>query len=150
MNALDADPKVDADRLLVGSLAGRVLAGAALAARVVDAADVVVALPTGEPVLADRVRAAGDAVAGAGGPTVEVAVADAAYMTGEPTALLEALEGADRVEARRRPPGPEAWGLFERPTLVHTPRTLAAVARAVASPTIPTSTPTRPTRAPGW
>ncbi|WP_284031391.1 NADH-ubiquinone oxidoreductase-F iron-sulfur binding region domain-containing protein [Halobaculum lipolyticum] len=134
VNALDADPKADGDRLLVGSLAGRVLAGAALAARAVGADAVVVALPEEAPVSADRVRGAGDALADAGGPTVSIAVADATYMTGEPTALLESLEGTDRVEARRRPPGPEAWGLFERPTLVHTPRTLAAVERAVRSP----------------
>ncbi|MFC7098786.1 NADH-ubiquinone oxidoreductase-F iron-sulfur binding region domain-containing protein [Halobaculum marinum] len=140
VNALDADPKVDGDRLLVGSLTGRVLAGATVAARAVGADDVVVALPEDEPVLAERVRAVGDALDetdGEAGPSVSVAVAEATYMTAEPTALLESLEGNDRIEARRRPPGPEAWGLFERPTLVHTPRTLAAVARAVTTPDDP-------------
>jgi NADH-quinone oxidoreductase subunit F len=45
---------------------------------------------------------------------------------------LEALEGADRLEARRRPPGPAAYGLFGRPTVVHTPRTLVAVRRVLS------------------
>lgn len=134
INGLDADPKVDGDRLLLASLPGRVIAGAVIAASVVDAADLVAVLPDDDPVVADRVRSVADRVDDETGLTVEFVGADADYMTAEHTAILESLEGNDRVEARRRPPGPEAWGLFERPTLVHTPRTLAAVERAVADP----------------
>jgi NADH-quinone oxidoreductase subunit F len=47
---------------------------------------------------------------------------------------LEALEGSDRLEARLRPPGPTAHGLFGRPTLVHTPRTLATVREVARRP----------------
>lgn len=134
INGLDADPKADGDGLLLGSLPGRVVAGAVVAASAVDAEDVVAVVPEDDPVVADRVRAVADRVAAETGLTVELAGADADYMTGEHTAVLESLEGNDRIEARRRPPGPETWGLFERPTLVHTPRTLAAVERAVADP----------------
>ncbi|WP_277552958.1 NADH-ubiquinone oxidoreductase-F iron-sulfur binding region domain-containing protein [Halobaculum limi] len=134
VNGLDADPKVDADRLLLSSLTGRVFAGVVVAARAVDVSEVVVALPEDDPVVAERVRAVADVVEDETRLTVEVTAAQAAYMTAEPTALLESLEGNDRIEARRRPPAPAAWGLFERPTLVHTPRTLAAIERAVADP----------------
>jgi len=134
INGLDADPKADGDRLLLGSLPGRVVAGAVVGASAVDAEDVVAVLPEDDPVVAERVRAVGDRVAAETELTVEVVGADGDYMTAEHTAVLESLEGNDRIEARRRPPGPETWGLFERPTLVHTPRTLAAVERAVADP----------------
>jgi len=134
INGLDADPKVDGDRLLLGSLPGRVVAGAVVAASAVGAADVVAVLPENDPVPAERVRAVGDRVAAETDLTVEVVAAEPGYMAAEHTAVLESLEGNDRLEARRRPPAPETWGLFERPTLVHTPRTLAAVERAVADP----------------
>ncbi|MXR42772.1 NADH dehydrogenase FAD-containing subunit [Halobaculum sp. WSA2] len=134
INGLDADPKADGDRLLLGSLPGRVVAGAVVAASAVDAEDVVAVLPEDDPVVAERVRAVGDRVAAVTDLTVEVVAAEPDYMTAEHTAVLESLEGNDRIEARRRPPDPETWGLFERPTLVHTPRTLAAVERAVADP----------------
>lgn len=134
VNGLDADPTVDGDRLLLSSLTGRVFAGAVVAAHAVDADEIVVVLPEAEPVLAERVRVVADTVEEQTSLTVEVTAAPAEYMTAEPTALLESLEGNDRIEARRRPPGPATWGLFERPTLVHTPRTLAAVERAVTDP----------------
>ncbi|UIO98654.1 NADH dehydrogenase FAD-containing subunit [Halobaculum sp. CBA1158] len=134
VNGLDADPKADGDRLLLASLAGRVMAGAVVAAGAVDAAEVVAVVPEDEPVIAERVRTAGDRVGDRTDLTVEVVGGDPDYMTAEHTAVLESLEGNDRIEARRRPPNPEAWGLFERPTLVHTPRTLAAIERAVADP----------------
>ncbi|WP_348610234.1 NADH-ubiquinone oxidoreductase-F iron-sulfur binding region domain-containing protein [Halobaculum rarum] len=134
INGLDADPKADGDRLLLGSLPGRAVAGAVVAASAVDAEDIVAVLPEDDPVVAERVRTVGDRVAAETDLTVEVVGADGDYMTAEHTAVLESVEGNDRIEARRRPPGPETWGLFERPTLVHTPRTLAAVERAVADP----------------
>ncbi|QLG26705.1 NADH dehydrogenase FAD-containing subunit [Halorarum halophilum] len=134
VNGTDADPRADADRLLLGSLPLRVLEGALAIAGATGATDVVVALPENDPVVAGRVRDAADAVSAETGRDVEVAAVPGSYMAGEPTAVLEALEGADRIEARRRPPGPDEHGLFERPTVVHTPRTLAAVRTLLADP----------------
>jgi NADH-quinone oxidoreductase subunit F len=45
---------------------------------------------------------------------------------------LEALEGNHRLEARLRPPYPSEEGLYGRPTLVHTPRTLVQVREVLA------------------
>lgn len=49
------------------------------------------------------------------------------YVTGEETALMEAIEGR-RGEPRLRPPFPTERGLHGKPTLVHNVETLAAIA----------------------
>src|SRR5438093_337153 len=49
-----------------------------------------------------------------------------AYICGEETALLEALEGK-RGQPRLRPPFPATNGLYDRPTVVNNVETLAAV-----------------------
>jgi NADH-quinone oxidoreductase subunit F len=64
----------------------------------------------------------------------EVVAGPDRYIAGEPTMALEALEGNDRLEARLRPPSPAEHGIYGRPTLIHTPRTLAQVRRAVLDP----------------
>jgi NADH:ubiquinone oxidoreductase subunit F (NADH-binding) len=51
---------------------------------------------------------------------------DGAYICGEETALLEALEGK-RGMPRLRPPFPVERGLWGRPTLIHNVETIAAV-----------------------
>ena len=115
------DTDNSADRLLCASVAGRVWDAARAVATTVGATDVV--------------AFCGDADADAGArEAMRTAAADesvvagpSSYLVGEPTMAMEALEGADRIEARRRPPGPEEWGLYGRPTVVHTPRTLLAV-----------------------
>ena len=49
-----------------------------------------------------------------------------AYICGEETALLEAIEGR-RGQPRRKPPYPTEAGLWGRPTLVHNVETIAAL-----------------------
>src|SRR5665811_750115 len=49
-----------------------------------------------------------------------------AYMLGEETVLLKALEGR-RGQPEQRPPYPSERGLWARPTLVHNVATLAAI-----------------------
>ena len=49
-----------------------------------------------------------------------------AYMLGEETVLLKALEGK-RGQPDQRPPHPAETGLFDRPTVVNNVQTLAAV-----------------------
>ncbi|MFB6171828.1 MAG: NADH-ubiquinone oxidoreductase-F iron-sulfur binding region domain-containing protein [Haloarculaceae archaeon] len=134
VNANEADPTTDADRLLVESVTVAVLDGALAVAAAVGADDVVVHLPASASLAASRLRAAADRLDAA----VDVVGGPEDYLAGEPTMALEALEGADRLEARRRPPGPASYGLFGRPTVVHTPRTLVAVRRALAGATAPT------------
>jgi NADH-quinone oxidoreductase subunit F len=108
-----ADTDSPADELLCRSVPGYVLDGAQVVAEAVGASDVV-ALAT-EPSLETLETVATEEV---------VHRAPQSFRIGEPTMALEALEGSDRIEARRRPPGPEEWGLYGRPTVVHTPRTL--------------------------
>jgi NADH-quinone oxidoreductase subunit F len=125
VHANDADPHASADRLCCLSAAGRVADAAGAVAELVGADDVVAFAPGGDETLCRRL----EAVDG-----WQVATGEATFRVGEPTMALEALEGADRVEARRRPPGPEQWGLYGRPTVVHTPRTLLGLAELWRAP----------------
>ena len=58
--------------------------------------------------------------------TVTVRPVQGAYMLGEETVLLKALEGK-RGQPEQRPPHPAERGLFDMPTVVHNVQTLAAV-----------------------
>jgi NADH-quinone oxidoreductase subunit F len=58
--------------------------------------------------------------------TVSLRPVQGAYMLGEETVLLKALEGK-RGQPEQRPPYPAERGLFGMPTVVHNVQTLAAV-----------------------
>ena len=58
--------------------------------------------------------------------TITVRPVQGAYMLGEETVLLKALEGK-RGQPEQRPPYPAEVGLFDRPTVVQNVQTLAAV-----------------------
>ena len=134
VNANDADSRVLGDRLLLESTPLSVLDAAVAVGRLVDASTVVVYLNEADAITAERVREAIEALDRANiasGVNVRVAVGPDDYIAGEQTMALEALEGNDRLEARVRPPDPAAFGLYGRPTLVHTPRTLAQVREAL-------------------
>ncbi|RLM77784.1 NADH dehydrogenase FAD-containing subunit, partial [Halobellus sp. Atlit-38R] len=45
-----------------------------------------------------------------------------------------AIEGADRIEPRLQPPSPAEYGLYGRPTVIHTPRTFAHIYLALSDP----------------
>jgi NADH:ubiquinone oxidoreductase subunit F (NADH-binding) len=70
---------------------------------------------------------AGDDILGSG-MTIEVTIrpVQGAYMLGEETVLLKALEGK-RGQPEQRPPHPSERGLFGQPTIVQNVQTLAAV-----------------------
>ncbi len=57
----------------------------------------------------------------------KVIKAQGAYICGEETALINAIEG-QRPEVRTRPPFPTQKGLFQKPTVVNNVETLASVA----------------------
>ena len=58
--------------------------------------------------------------------TIEIMLVPGPYVTGEETALMEAIEG-NRGEPRLRPPFPTETGLYNLPTLVHNAETLVAI-----------------------
>jgi NADH-quinone oxidoreductase subunit F len=134
VNGNETDPRVRGDRTLLSGDPLAVLDAAAAVARLVDATDTVVTLPEDRPTVVDAVRRAAEARDWDPAPTPEVVVAPATYLAAEPTMALESLEGSDRLEARLRPPGPTEYGLYGRPTVVHTPRTLAAVRELARRP----------------
>lgn len=135
INANEADENARMDPLLLEGAPIDVLDGARVVADIVETPDVVVYLGDRDDLARERVeRAAGAIDRAVGGVNVQTASGPDEYMAGEMTMALESLEGNDRLEARRRPPGPAEHGLFGRPTAIHTPRTLAQVRAALDTP----------------
>ncbi|QLC34975.1 NADP oxidoreductase (plasmid) [Halarchaeum sp. CBA1220] len=118
------------DALLLESDPFAVLDGANAAARAVGADAVFVYASEGDDAAAASAHAAADA--GDFDVPVEVVEGPAVYRAAEPTMAIEAIEGNHRLEARLRPPGPEVEGVYGDPTVVHTARTYAHLAGALA------------------
>jgi NADP-reducing hydrogenase subunit HndC len=98
---------------------------AIIAVRAEDTA--LVTLLEGAILAAEEAQFLGDDVLGSGyRVTVTVRPVQGAYMLGEETVLLKALEGR-RGQPEQRPPYPTERGLFDRPTVVNNVQTLAAV-----------------------
>ena len=132
VNANEADHRPRADRTLLAGAPLTVLDGAAAVARYVGATDVVLHLNESDATLVQHVR---EAVARVDLPVDPRVVAGAdEHRAGAPTAALEVLEGAERIEPRLQPPTPAEHGLYGRPTVVHTPRTVAQVRHALRAP----------------
>jgi len=125
VNAADPHRLARVDRFLMASQPGRIIGTAAALGEAVDATDIVVVLPADADQLAAKLT---DMSTPVGSIAVQVVCGSDLFHATEPAALVEYLEGKDRVEPRRSPPGPEEFGIFGRPTLIHTPRTLAQVA----------------------
>ncbi|RQH02558.1 NADH-ubiquinone oxidoreductase-F iron-sulfur binding region domain-containing protein [Natrarchaeobius oligotrophus] len=134
VNANEPDDRHRADRTLLAGAPIAVLDGVAAVAAYVGAEDAVIYLNEGDEGLERHLRRAVDAAADALSIAPEVVVGPDEYRAGAPTAALEAMEGADRIEPRRQPPTPAEYGLYGRPTIVHTPRTFAQVQRALRDP----------------
>lgn len=134
VNANEADDAVAGDELLLGSDPFAVLDGALAAAAAVDAPDLVVYVGSGHEMLAERAETAADALVDelADPPRVQIAAGPDRFAAAEATMAIESLAGKDRIEARRRPPGPAEHGLYGRPTLVHSARTFAQVRALLA------------------
>ena len=125
VNADESEPGTFKDRLLLERSAHQVLAGALIAAFVVEAAALHVYLRDEYPHLRRGLEAA-IAELGALGldlPPVHLRRGAGAYICGEESALLESLEGR-RGLPRHKPPFPAEVGLFGRPTLVNNVETL--------------------------
>ena len=133
-NANDASALSTGDETLLAGAPMAVLDGIAAVAEYVDAGEAVVYVNESRSDLHADLRAAIDAAADTLPVTPQLVAGPDEFRAGEPTAALEALEGADRIEPRLQPPAPAKRGLYGRPTVIHTPRTFAQVQRAVAEP----------------
>jgi NADH:ubiquinone oxidoreductase subunit F (NADH-binding)/NADH:ubiquinone oxidoreductase subunit E/NAD-dependent dihydropyrimidine dehydrogenase PreA subunit len=136
-NADEGDPGAFMDRLLLESFPFRVIEGMAIAAYAVGAEAGLFFVRAEYPLALTRIRKAIDICRARGvvGRTalgfpfalqIEVAEGAGAFVCGEETAMIAALEGR-RGTPRARPPYPAEKGLWGRPTLVNNVETLAAV-----------------------
>jgi len=130
VNANDADARQRGDHTLLASAPHAVFDAAATVADHLGATDVIVHLNETDGALHDSLRAAVDRIDDPD-RRPQLVTGPNEYRAIEPTAALEALEGADRIEPRIQPPGPARHGLYGRPTAVHTPRTFAQIRRAL-------------------
>jgi NADH:ubiquinone oxidoreductase subunit F (NADH-binding) len=142
-NGYGADPSAQTDQTLIETDPFGVVEGVAIAAFAVgaDEAFIAVRAEATESIrgLEAAIGAAEDAgligpeMLGSGrGPTIRVRQVQGAYMLGEETVLLKALEGK-RGQPEQRPPHPAEEGLFGKPTVVQNVQTLAAVAWILAN-----------------
>ncbi len=136
-NGYGADPAVHTDAALLAADPWSVIEGTAIAAFAVGATEAILAVRGDDPALVTMLEGAvlaaeeagflGDDAAGSGHRiAVTVRPVQGAYMLGEETVLIKALEGK-RGQPDQRPPYPTEKGLFERPTVVNNVQTLAAV-----------------------
>ena len=136
-NGYGADPATFTDRTLLRTDPYRVIEGLAIAAFSVGAGEAFIAV-RGEDAETIRVLDAALAAAEEAGfigsdvldsgheLAITVRPVQGAYMLGEETVLLKALEGR-RGQPEQRPPYPAEQGLFRMPTIVQNVQTLAAI-----------------------
>jgi NADH:ubiquinone oxidoreductase subunit F (NADH-binding) len=136
-NGYGADPAVHTDAALLVADPWSVIEGLAIAAFAVGATDAILAVRGEDTTLVTMLEGAvlaaeeagflGDDAAGSGHRiTITVRPVQGAYMLGEETVLIKALEGK-RGQPDQRPPYPTEKGLFDKPTVVNNIQTLAAV-----------------------
>ena len=142
-NVMGADPAALGDRALAEGNPHRIVEGALVTAFAAGASEVIIAVRRDWTLAVERLRRAvreADDAHLAGylmlGTDVSVAVSvwegSGAYVAGEETALLHALEG-NRGMPAIRPPYPTERGLWGVPTAVHAAETLAHVAWILAN-----------------
>ncbi|MDQ6794118.1 MAG: NADH-quinone oxidoreductase subunit F [Chloroflexota bacterium] len=136
-NGYGADPASFTDRALLEAEPYAVIEGLAIAAFAIGASEAIIAVRAEDAAAIARLEAAVGAAEEAGfvGPdmlgsrtelTMTVRGVQGAYMLGEETVLLKALEGR-RGQPEQRPPHPAERGLFGMPTVVQNVQTLAAI-----------------------
>ncbi|HET7676321.1 MAG TPA: NADH-ubiquinone oxidoreductase-F iron-sulfur binding region domain-containing protein [Candidatus Limnocylindrales bacterium] len=142
-NGYEADPGASLDRTLMELDPHAVVEGLALAAFAVGATQAYLVVKAGYGLAARRLAAAirtaeeagyiGSDALGAGFDLhIELRPLAGAFVLGEETVLLRALEGK-RAMPDQRPPYPATAGLWGEPTLVNNVETLAAVPWIVAN-----------------
>ncbi len=133
LNADEGEPGTFKDREVLLRRPDLVLEGLAIAAWTVGAQDIYCYL-RGEfdgpkAALQAAIAKAGDAY---GDLTFHLHDGQGAYICGEETALIEALEGK-QGKPRNKPPYPTDKGLWQKPTLVHNVETIACVPGIIRS-----------------
>ncbi|MEO5965613.1 MAG: NADH-quinone oxidoreductase subunit F, partial [Candidatus Limnocylindrales bacterium] len=136
-NGYGADPAVRTDVTLMAADPWALIEGLAIAAFAIGATEAVIAVRAGEAALITLLEGAvlaaeeagflGDDVLNTGHRiSITIRSVQGAYMLGEETVLLKALEGK-RGQPEQRPPYPTEKGLFGKPTVVNNVQTLASV-----------------------
>jgi NADH:ubiquinone oxidoreductase subunit F (NADH-binding) len=136
-NGYGADPAVRTDATLLTADPWAVIEGLIIAAYAVGATQAILAVRADDPAFvamlegavlaAEEAGFAGEDVMGSGHAVfVTLRPVQGAYLLGEETVLLKALEGK-RGQPEQRPPYPTERGLFGKPTVVNNVQTLAAV-----------------------
>ena len=130
-NADEGDPGAFMDRTIIESFPFRVIEGMIVAGRVVGAATGYAYVRSEYTLALSRFREAleicrKEGIIGAAEFEIVVEEGAGAFVCGEETALIAAIEGR-RGTPRARPPYPSQRGLFGAPTLVHNVETLASV-----------------------
>lgn len=141
-NGDEGDPGAFMDRTVMESDPHRLLEGVLIAGYAVGASRGVLFVRAEYPLAVERLRRAiaaaeahgllGDAVAGRRFRfRISLRVGAGAYVCGEETALMAAIEGR-RGTPHPRPPYPAQHGLWQRPTLINNVETLASVPALLA------------------
>ena len=141
-NADEGDPGAFMNRMLAEADPHRVLEGLIIAAYAIGASQGYIFVRAEKPLMADRLEKAvqearkhgllGRNILGSGFSfDVEVVRSAGAFVCGEETALIAAIEGR-RAMPRQRPPYPATKGLFGKPTTINNVETLAHVATIMA------------------
>ncbi len=128
-NADEGEPGTFKDREVMERRPHLLLEGMAIAAHAVGADQLVIYLRgefDGPRRALERALSEARGAGHLNGLEVELALGHGAYICGEETALLEALEGR-RGMPRHKPPFPTEAGLFGKPTLMNNVETLACV-----------------------
>ena len=136
-NGYGADPAVGTDAALLRADPWAVIEGLVIAAFATGATEAILAIRADDPALVtmldgavlatEEAGFAGDDVLGTGHAVhLRVRPVQGAWMLGEETVLLKALEGK-RGQPEQKPPYPTERGLFGKPTVVNNVQTLAAV-----------------------
>ncbi|MGH2512904.1 MAG: NADH-ubiquinone oxidoreductase-F iron-sulfur binding region domain-containing protein [Candidatus Limnocylindrales bacterium] len=137
-NGYGADPATRTDAVLLEHNPYAVIEGLAIGAWAIGADSAIIVVRSTETAAIKALEAAlaaaeeagfvGDELLESGRSlSIEIRPVQGAYMLGEETVLLKALEGR-RGQPEQRPPYPAEHGLFGRPTVVQNVQTLALAA----------------------
>ena len=137
-NADEGDPGAFMNRLLAESDPFRIIEGLTIAGYSIGASHGYIFVRAEKPLMASRLKKAveearkygllGENILGSGFSfDIDVILSAGAFVCGEETAMLSAIEGK-RAWPRQRPPYPAQQGLWGQPTAINNVETLAHVA----------------------